>query len=85
MAFAFKKASFLFSHPPFEMSTPSAQETIEAFVRVLRQRLEQRESVDVPGLGTFSVEHRPSHRREMPDGEDEMVPPRDVVAFTPEQ
>jgi nucleoid DNA-binding protein len=67
------------------MSTPSAQETIKAFVTVLRRELEQGESVAVPGLGTFSVEHRPSHRREIPDGEDEMVPPRDVVQFTPEQ
>lgn len=66
------------------MSTPSAQDTIEAFVRVVRRSLEQGERLEVPGLGTFSVEHRPSHRRERPDGEDEMVPPRDVVQFTPE-
>lgn len=67
------------------MSTPSAQETIDAFVRVLRQKLEDGETVEVPGLGTFSVEHRPSHLRETPDGEEEMVPPRDEVVFHPEQ
>ena len=75
----------LFSNLTSDMSTPSAQETIDAFVRVLRRKLEAGESVEVPGLGTFSVEHQPSHRRERPDGEDEMVPPRDVVQFTPEQ
>ena len=67
------------------MSTPSAKETIAAFARVLRRQLEQGESVDVPGLGTFSVEHQPSHRIEAPDGTEKMVPPRDVVRFTPEQ
>jgi len=67
------------------MSMPSAKETIAAFARVLRRQLEQGERVEVPGLGTFSVEHRPSHRTEAPDGTEKMVPPRNVVTFTPEQ
>lgn len=67
------------------MSTPSAQETIDAFVRVMRRKLENGETVKVPGLGTFSVEHRPSEKKENPDGEDYMAPPRDVVRFEPEQ
>jgi len=67
------------------MSTPSAQETIAAFVRILRRELEQGETVEVPGLGAFSVEHQPSHRTETPDGHERMVPPRDVIVFTPEQ
>jgi len=66
------------------MSTPSAKETIDAFVRVLRRQLEQGNRVEVPGLGTFSVEHEPSHRTDAPDGNEQMVPPRDVIDFTPE-
>ena len=65
------------------MSTPSAKETIAAFVRVVRQKLENGETVDVPGLGTFSVEHHPSQMKETPDGESYMAPPRDVVEFDP--
>jgi nucleoid DNA-binding protein len=67
------------------MSTPSAKETIAAFVRVLRRELEDGETVEVPGFGTFSVEHRPSEITDGPDGEQEMTPPRDVVRFTPDQ
>jgi nucleoid DNA-binding protein len=67
------------------MSTPSAKETIAAFARVLRRKLEQGEQIEVPGLGTFSVEHRPSHLTETPDGSEQMVPPRDEIVFTPEK
>lgn len=67
------------------MSTPSAKETIEAFVRVVRQKLEHGETIEVPGLGTFMVEHQPSTLKENPDGENYMDPPKDVVHFEPEQ
>jgi nucleoid DNA-binding protein len=67
------------------MSTPSAKETIAAFVRVLRRQLKDGESVEVPGFGTFSVEHRPSELTDGPDGEQQMAPPRDLVRFDPEQ
>lgn len=67
------------------MSTPSAKETIHAFVRILREQLEKGETVEVPALGTFSVEHHPSEMKESPDGENYMAPPQDVVHFEPEQ
>lgn len=67
------------------MSTPSAKTIINAFVRVVREKLEAGETVEVPGLGTFSVEHQPSERKETPDGEHYMAPPRDVVRFDPER
>lgn len=67
------------------MSTPSAKETIAAFVRILRRKLEQGETVEVPGLGTFMVEHQPSELKEESNGETYMAPPRDVVHFDPEQ
>jgi nucleoid DNA-binding protein len=67
------------------MSTPSAKDIIKAFSRVVRKKLENGETVQVPGLGTFSVEHRPSEQKEGPDGESYMAPPRDVVTFDPEQ
>lgn len=67
------------------MSTPSAKETIAAFVRVVRQKLERGESVTVPGFGTFSIVHHPSEMKKNADGDDYMAPPRDVVEFTPER
>lgn len=67
------------------MSTPTAKETISAFVRVVRDKLENGETVEVPGLGTFSVDHIPSQTKEGPDGNTYMAPPRDVVRFDAEQ
>lgn len=67
------------------MSGPSAQDIIRAFVGIVREKLENGETTQVPGLGTFSVEHRPSEMKETADGENYMAPPRDVVTFDPEQ
>lgn len=67
------------------MKSPTAEEVIEAFARVVREQLEQGESVKVPQLGTFKVEHRPSQMKEGDTGDTYMAPPRDVVTFEPEQ
>ena len=66
------------------MSSPSAEEVIDAFIDVLREQLEEGESVEVPSLGTFSVEHRPS-QVEAEDDQHHLAPPRDEVVFAPEQ
>lgn len=66
------------------MSTPSAKDVIAAFSRVMRKKLENGDTVEVPGLGTFSVEHEPSQMNEKSDGDSYMAPPRDVVRFDPD-
>lgn len=65
------------------MSTPSAEEVIDAFITVVRDHLERGDDVEVPTLGTFEVEHRPSQTIEQ-EGERRMVPPQNVVTFEPE-
>jgi len=67
------------------MATPSAKDVIHAFVRAMRDKLENGETVEVPQLGTFSVEHRPSQMKKDADGDSYMAPPRDVIKFDPEQ
>lgn len=66
------------------MSSPTAEEVIDAFIDTLRDQLEKGEAVEVPSLGTFSVEHRPS-KVEQDDDNRRLVPPRNVVAFEPEE
>lgn len=66
------------------MSSPSAEEVIDAFIEIIRDQLEKGETVEVPSLGTFAVEHRPS-KVEEDDGNRRLVPPRNVVVFEPEQ
>jgi len=67
------------------MSSPSPKKVIKAFSQIMREKLENGETVKVPGLGTFSVEHQPSQMKENPDGGSYMAPPRNVVSFDPEQ
>lgn len=50
---------------------------------IVRERLMEGEVVQVPGLGHFRVEHRPSEVEERPDGQVVMQPPRDVIQFSP--
>ena len=61
---------------------PRAQ-LLEALGHVLREALVRGETVRVPGLGTFRVEHQPSRADESGDGV-VMRPPRDAVIFVPE-
>ena len=49
---------------------------------VIREALARGESIHVPGLGTFSVEHRSSQMEKQPNGQIIMKPPRDEVLFT---
>lgn len=65
------------------MSSPSAEEVIDAFVEIIRDQLEAGETVKVPSLGTFAVEHRPSEVEE--NGNRRFLPPRNVVVFDPDQ
>mgnify|MGYP006278337285 CR=1 FL=1 len=67
------------------MSTPSAKKVIGAFAQIMREKLENGETVQVPSLGTFSIEHQPSQMQENENGESYMAPPRNVVSFDPEQ
>lgn len=66
------------------MSSPSAEEVIDAFVDIVRDQLENGTDVKVSSLGTFVVEHRPSEVTEG-DGTRRLAPPRNVVVFEPEQ
>ena len=66
------------------MESPSADDVIDAFTETVKQQLSAGNAVAVPGLGTFSVEHRPSAVQNEEDVR-RLVPPRDEVVFTPEQ
>ncbi len=66
------------------MSSPSAEELIDAFIDIVRDQLEKGEAVEIPSLGSFVVEHQPSEVTEE-DGNRRLLPPRNVVVFEPEQ
>lgn len=66
------------------MPAISRDQVVAALAETLRDRLSTRESVEVPGLGTFSIEHKPSAIKEI-DGETILTPPEDHLTFTPIQ
>lgn len=64
----------------FAMSSASVEEILDAFADVLRHKLEKGETVKVPHLGTFSVEHERS-KVVQENNARKLLPPRDVVVF----
>jgi nucleoid DNA-binding protein len=62
---------------------PDLEAVAEALGDCVRDALERGETVEVPGMGTFRVEHRPSQMDEQPDGQFSVRPPRNVVVFDP--
>lgn len=66
------------------MESPSADDVIDAFTEIVKQQLSAGNAVEVPALGTFDVEHRPSAVQKEDDVR-RLVPPRNEVVFTPDQ
>jgi nucleoid DNA-binding protein len=66
------------------MLAPPRDQVVSVLADIVREALTRGEAVHVPGLGTFSVEHRSSQIEEQPDGQVVMKPPGDEIVFTPE-
>jgi DNA-binding protein HU-beta len=66
------------------MATPSLADVAQALAELVQEALMRGESIYVPGIGTFSVEHHGSTTEQLPDGRLVLHPPRDVVSFTSE-
>jgi nucleoid DNA-binding protein len=63
--------------------TPDLPSVAEALSKCVREALEHGEPTDVPGLGTFRIEHRASQVEESAGGERSLSPPRDEIVFEP--
>jgi nucleoid DNA-binding protein len=66
------------------MASPTAHDVIHAFAQIVRRKLVEGQSVDVPDLGRFDVKHESSTIQEQDHGETSLSPPRDVIDFDPE-
>ena len=65
------------------MSVSVPESVRAALAEALRERLMQRDTVRVPGLGRFRLHHEPS-RVVVDDGRRTLLPPADQIAFEPE-
>ena len=66
------------------MQTLPKDQVASVTAELVKEALIQGEAIAIPGLGTFSVEHRSSRIEERSDGQIIMQPPRDEVIFTPD-
>lgn len=57
---------------------------IKAFKEVLREEIIKENTVALDGLGRFEVVHEKQHQEKLDNGQVLMIPPKDVVVFTPE-
>ncbi len=66
------------------MENPTPEQVAQALAELVQDALMRGESVEIPGLGTFYVNHRGSTTERLPDGRVVLHPPCDLPAFTPE-
>lgn len=66
------------------MTSDSHDDILQVLADYTGEQLTDGRSVHVPDLGTFDIEHRPSEMQKDEDGNIVMVPPQDVVTFTPD-
>ena len=71
------------SPDPSSSKTPDLSAVAEALSASVRDALERNEPAEVPGMGVFRVEHRPSQMNEQEEGLLSVSPPRDVIVFEP--
>ncbi len=57
---------------------------IKAFREVVREEVVKKNKVQIEGLGRFEIQHNKQHQKKMENGQVLMMPPEDVVIFTPE-
>lgn len=57
---------------------------IKAFGMIIRDQIIMKNSVEIEGLGSFSVKHRTQRQEKRADGKTVMLPPFDGIEFKPE-
>ena len=65
------------------MANLDSEHLAESIGLIIREALIEGKDVDVPGLGLFRINRRPSEMEEDEDGQIVMRPPRDEVEFVP--
>jgi nucleoid DNA-binding protein len=55
-----------------------------ALAEIVRETLEARQDIQVPGLGSFRIVHHAATRMRTKQGGMEFIPPRNEIRFTPQ-
>lgn len=60
------------------------KEFLEAFGKVIREEISRKNEVIVEGIGSFQIEHCKQYQKQYDNGRVVMMPPKDVISFSPE-
>lgn len=67
------------------MSQNDARNQVKhALAEIVRETLEARQDIQVPGLGSFRIVHHAATRMRTKRGDMEFIPPRNEIRFTPQ-
>ena len=69
----------------FSMSQNDARGQVKhALAEIVRETLEARQDIQVPGLGSFRIVRHAATRARTMQGGMEFIPPRNEIRFTPQ-
>ncbi|MDZ7716574.1 MAG: HU family DNA-binding protein [Balneolaceae bacterium] len=57
------------------------QTFLKAFAEVIKEKISQKQPVEIEGLGVFRVEHQKQYQQQFDNGRVVMMPPKDQVLF----
>ena len=66
-----------------QQAAPHVASTLNAFAEIVRAKLAQGQSVEVPGLGEFRIQHQGSRVENRDNGQVVVHPPKNLVDFVP--
>lgn len=58
---------------------------INAFKELIREEIVKRNIIHIEGFGRFEVMHQKQFQKKSADGQTLMMPPKDIVVFTPDK
>lgn len=58
---------------------------IKAFKEIVREEIVKRNIIQIEGFGKFELMHQKQFQKKGADGQTLMMPPKDIVVFTPDK
>ena len=60
------------------------EQFLKAFTDIVREQVARKNKVQIEGIGSFRVEHKKQFQKQYDNGRVVMMPPKDMIRFTPE-
>ncbi|HLR24451.1 MAG TPA: HU family DNA-binding protein [Fodinibius sp.] len=60
------------------------EQFLEALTAIIREQISRKNKVHIDGMGAFRLEHQKQFQKQYDNGRVVMMPPKDLVRFTPD-